>query len=47
MFVETFVKGLHVNPFSESLLRDKEETMAEVRRRAITHIEAEEVMKEK
>jgi len=44
MFVEAFVKGLFVNPFSESLLWIME-TIAEVHRRATTHIEAEEVMK--
>jgi len=47
MFVEAFVKGLRENPFSKSLLRDKVETMAEVRRRATRHIEAKEVMKKK
>jgi len=45
MFVDAFVKGLRTNPFSESLLRDKVETMAMVYRRATTHIEAEEVLK--
>jgi len=38
------VKGLRTNPFSESLLRDKVETMAKVQRRTTTHIEAEEYL---
>jgi len=45
MVLEAFMKGLQTNPFSESLLRDRPETMAEVRRKAITHIDAEETMK--
>jgi len=47
MFIEAFVKGLRANPFSESLLWDKPETMVEVRRRATTHMDAEETMKQK
>lgn len=38
---------VNTNPFSESLLRDKTETMVEVCRRVTTYIEAEEVMKKK
>jgi len=34
MFIDAFVKGLRANPFSESVLREKVETMVEVRQRA-------------
>jgi len=41
------MKGLRVNPFNDSLLQDRLETMVEVCRRATTHIDAEETMKQK
>ena len=47
MFIEAFKKGLRANPFSESLLREKPKTIVEVLRRATTHMDAEETMKQK
>jgi len=47
MTIDTFVERLRANPFSESFLRGKAETMIEVYQRATTYIEAEEVMKRK
>jgi len=41
------MKRLRANPLSESLPWDRLETMAEVRRKVITHIDAKETMKQK
>jgi len=41
MVVATFVKGLRANPFSDSLIWNNAESMAEVRERAMAHNEAE------
>lgn len=41
MFVVAFVKGLHVNPFNESLIWCKAECLAKIRARPASHIEAE------
>jgi len=47
MFLEVFMKGLRANTFSESLLQDRLKMMAEIHKRATTHIDAEETVKQK
>jgi len=46
MLVTAFVKGFRANPFSESLIRQKVESLEEIRTRVGSHIEAKEVMKQ-
>jgi len=47
MMVHTFRKGICPGPFSESLIRNRPKTFAEIRRRAMAHITAEGEMNEK
>jgi len=47
MMVNVFRKGICLGPFSESLIRSRPKTFAEVRRRAVAHIAAKEEMNEK
>jgi len=47
MTVHAFTKGMLPRPFSESLLRYYPKTFCEIRRRAITHIAAEDQVTEK
>ena len=42
MMVHAFRKGIVSGPFSESLIRNQPKTFAEIRRRAVAHIAAEE-----
>ena len=44
MVVVVFVKGMWASPFSDSLIRNRAESMAEVRERAVAHIEAKEAI---
>ena len=41
MMVHAFRKGICLGPFSESLIRSRPNTFAEIRRRAVAHITAE------
>jgi len=41
MMVHAFRKGICPGPFSESLIRNRPKTFAEIRRRAVVHIAAE------
>ena len=47
MMVHTFRKGIVPGPFSESLIQNHPKTFAEIRRRAVGHIVAEEEVIEK
>jgi len=47
LLVDAFVKGLRANTFSESLVRIPALSLSEIRSRATTHIEAEDVMRSK
>jgi len=47
ILVDAFVKGLRANTFSESLVRILTLSLSEIRSRATTHIEAEDVMRQK
>jgi len=47
ILVDAFVKGLRANTFSESLVRIPALSLSEIRSRATTHIEAEDVMRQK
>ena len=47
MMVHAFRKGIVPGPFSESLIRNRPKTFAEIRRRAVHHIAAEEEVNEK
>jgi len=47
ILVDAFVKGLRANTFSESLVRIPALSLSEIRSRATTHIEAEDVMRHK
>jgi len=47
MFLEAFMNRLQTNPFSEFMLRDRPKTMKKVCRRATTHMDVEETMKQK
>jgi len=47
MLVHAFKKGVLTGPFSESLIRNRPSTFAEIRRRAVAHIVAETVVSEK
>ena len=47
MFVHAFKKGVLPGPFSESLIRSHPATFAEIRRRAVAHIAAENEVSEK
>ncbi|XP_068474917.1 uncharacterized protein [Phaseolus vulgaris] len=47
MLVHAFKKGVLAGPFSESLIRNRPSTFAEIRRRAVAHIAAETAVSEK
>ena len=47
MMVHAFRKGIVPGPFSESLIRNRPKTFAEIRRRAVAHIVAEGEVNEK
>jgi len=47
MLVHAFKKGVLAGPFSESLIRHRPGTFAEIRRRAVAHITAETAVSEK
>ena len=47
MMVHAFRKGIVSGPFSESLIRNHPKTFAEIKRRAVAHIAAEEEVSEK
>ncbi|XP_068503845.1 uncharacterized protein [Phaseolus vulgaris] len=47
MLVHAFKRGILAGPFSESLIRNRPSTFAEVRRRAVAHIAAETAVSEK
>jgi len=47
MMVHAFRKGIVLEPFSESLIRNHPKTFAEIKRRAVAHITAEEELSEK
>jgi len=47
MVVYTFMKGLQINLFSDSLLQNQEESMMQVWERASVHIEAKEAIRSK
>jgi len=47
MMVHAFRKGICPGPFSESLIRNRPKTFAEIRRRAVAHIAAEGEVNEK
>jgi len=47
ILVDAFLKGLRANSFSESLVRIPALSLSEIRLRATTHIEAEDVMRQK
>ena len=47
MLVHAFKKGVLAGPFSESLIRNRPSTFAEIRRRAVAHIVAEIAVSEK
>ena len=47
MMVHAFRKGICPGPFSESVIRSRLKTFAEIRRRAVTHIAAEGEVNEK
>ena len=47
MMVHAFRKGIVSGPFSESLIQNHPKTSAEIRRRAVAHIAAEEEVNEK
>jgi len=47
MLVGAFVKGLHTNPFSESLIKSPTTSLLEIRGRAAIHIEIEEATQRK
>ena len=47
MIVHVFRKGICPGPFSESLIRSRLKTSAEIRRRAVAHIAAEGEVNEK
>ena len=47
MIVHAFRKGMCPRPFSESLIRSRPTTFAEIRRRAVAHIVAESEVSEK
>jgi len=46
-FVDAFIKGLRVGNFGESLMERKLENTVEVRKKARSHIDPEEVMMKK
>jgi len=47
MMVHVFQKGICLGPFSESLIRSRPKTFAEIRRRAVVHIATEGEVNEK
>jgi len=47
MLVHAFKKGVLAGPFSESLIRNRPSTFAEIRRRVVAHIAAETAVSEK
>ena len=47
MLVHAFKKGVLAGPFSESLIRNRPSTFAEIRRRVVAHITAETAVSEK
>jgi len=47
MVLATFVKELKVNPFNDSLIQNWAKSMAKIRERATTHIEAKEAIQRK
>jgi len=47
IFVDVFIIGFQANPFSESLIHNKVESMREIQSKALSHIEAEEVVSPK
>jgi len=47
MMVHVFRKGICPGPFSESLIRNRPKTFAEIRRRVVAHIAAEWEVNEK
>ena len=47
MMVNAFRKGIVLSPFSESLIQNHPKTFAEIRRRAVAHIAAEEEVNKK
>ena len=47
MMVHAFRKGIVSGPFSESLMKNRLKTFAEIRRRAVAHIAAEGEVNEK
>jgi len=47
VMVHAFRKGIFLGPFSESLIKSRPKTFAEIRRRAVAHIVAEGEMNEK
>jgi len=44
MVVVSFVKGMWESPFSDPLIQNRVESMAEVREHTVAHIEAEEAI---
>jgi len=44
MVIASFEQGMEVGPFNDSLIRNPTETFYEVRKRAVMHIEVEEVV---
>jgi len=47
MVVDAFLNGLRANPFSESLLRNRAKSIAEVRKRSSTFTKDEEALRRK